>query len=469
MKKEIIKPFDLASYKNGAKVKTRDGHEVRIICTDAKHIFYPIIALVKLMNNNESTMSYTLEGKLYYGLTNDPNDLVIVEEVEEPEFWSEDERIRKRIIHALHGDVLDMEETTKAIAWLEKQGEQKQEANYPKFDFEDILALQCCMETADKVIEDKALYEKLKSLHSRLHDAYWIGKQSVKPQGKSAIEAINEEKVDNANKVELNDYSSIDPHFGKPIDNVEPKFHDGQWIVWQGKYFKVNYNGCRYELTDQNGKNTSLEYGTIDETAHLWNISDAKDGDVLATEDVVFIFKHIDKTGLSLCKSYCEVIGNSELGLGFDFSINDVYPASKEQRELLHSKIKEAGYEWDAKLKQVKKIKNEIEIPYGAKDSELIKESYNIPKGFHIEVIKKGEKSINNDIWHDNTCIPDKDDKEILVEYNLNNSTRPNHLFHDVAPYDSSSKMFHCYSMHLKLEEIIRWAYMDDILQVVNR
>lgn len=38
---------------------------------------------------------------------------------------SEDERIRKRIIHALHGDVLDMEETNKAIAWLEKQGEQE--------------------------------------------------------------------------------------------------------------------------------------------------------------------------------------------------------------------------------------------------------------------------------------------------------------------------------------------------------
>ena len=38
---------------------------------------------------------------------------------------SEDERIRKRIIQALHGDVLDMEETTKAIAWLNKQGEQK--------------------------------------------------------------------------------------------------------------------------------------------------------------------------------------------------------------------------------------------------------------------------------------------------------------------------------------------------------
>ena len=36
MKKEIIKPFDLEAYKNGAKVRTRDGHEARIICTDAK-------------------------------------------------------------------------------------------------------------------------------------------------------------------------------------------------------------------------------------------------------------------------------------------------------------------------------------------------------------------------------------------------------------------------------------------------
>ena len=27
MKKEIIKPFDLEAWKNGAKVKTRNGHE----------------------------------------------------------------------------------------------------------------------------------------------------------------------------------------------------------------------------------------------------------------------------------------------------------------------------------------------------------------------------------------------------------------------------------------------------------
>lgn len=51
-----------------------------------------------------------------------------------------------------------------------------------------------------------------------------------------------------------------------------------------------------------------------------------------------------------------------------------------------------------------KKIEDEIEIPFGAKDSELQEETYFIPKGFHAEidddkvVIKKGEKSTT---WSD--------------------------------------------------------------------
>lgn len=91
MKKEIIKkPFDLEAYKNGAKIQTRDGHEVRIICTDAKHIFYPIIALVKIADYSEITQSYTSKGKINTDAISN-NDLVIVEEVEDPEFWSDNE------------------------------------------------------------------------------------------------------------------------------------------------------------------------------------------------------------------------------------------------------------------------------------------------------------------------------------------------------------------------------------------
>lgn len=65
-------------------------------------------------------------------------------------------------------------------------------------------------------------------------------------------------------------------------NKVEPRFKNGQWVVWQDKCYTVNYNGCGYELVDQNGLSTSLEYGTINENAHLWDIAkDAKDADVL--------------------------------------------------------------------------------------------------------------------------------------------------------------------------------------------
>lgn len=93
MKKEIIKSFDLEAYKNGAKVRTRGGHEVRIICTDAKNPFSPIVALISLSDGCEIAQSYTSKGKkqLTKGVISD-DDLVIVEEVEVPEFWSDKEK-----------------------------------------------------------------------------------------------------------------------------------------------------------------------------------------------------------------------------------------------------------------------------------------------------------------------------------------------------------------------------------------
>lgn len=92
MKKEIIKPFDLETYKNGAKVKTRNGREVRIICTDVKNPYYSIVALVKLDDGSEAFRTYTSEGKFMpFKNTISNDDLVIVEEVKEQEFWSDKE------------------------------------------------------------------------------------------------------------------------------------------------------------------------------------------------------------------------------------------------------------------------------------------------------------------------------------------------------------------------------------------
>lgn len=61
-----MKQFNLEEYlKNpDREVVTRDGHKVRIICTDRKnHDSSPIIALVETDEDNEKVRSYKIDGK----------------------------------------------------------------------------------------------------------------------------------------------------------------------------------------------------------------------------------------------------------------------------------------------------------------------------------------------------------------------------------------------------------------------
>ena len=61
-----MKQFNLEEYlKNpNREVVTRDGHKVRIICTDRKnHDSYPIIALVESDEDDEKVRSFKIDGK----------------------------------------------------------------------------------------------------------------------------------------------------------------------------------------------------------------------------------------------------------------------------------------------------------------------------------------------------------------------------------------------------------------------
>ena len=155
----------------------------------------------------------------------------------------------------------------------------------------------------------------------------------------------------------------------KLTDKVAPKFKVGDWITNGACTIQITSVDDTYYWHDNDCVGGDIE--SMDKEYHLWTIKDAKDGDVLAIKDIVFIFKHMDKTGLSLCMSYCEVIGNSKLGLGFDFSINDVHPATKEQRDFLSQKMKEFGYKWNAKKKELKKI--EQKPAWSEEDEKLLK------------------------------------------------------------------------------------------------
>lgn len=92
MKKKIIKPFSVEEWRNGAKVETRNGRPVRLLCTDYMDSDYPVVGIVSMCEGAESISTFTLEGRHNIHREED-RDLVIVEEVEEPERWADDKNV----------------------------------------------------------------------------------------------------------------------------------------------------------------------------------------------------------------------------------------------------------------------------------------------------------------------------------------------------------------------------------------
>jgi hypothetical protein len=107
------------------------------------------------------------------------------------------------------------------------------------------------------------------------------------------------------------------------------------------------------------------------EGVRLWTIQDAKDGDVLASELCysIILYKCIEDGNIQF---YCDYDFSDIDMPGDRFSINsgqhygnvkdstDFHPATKEQRDLLFQKMKEAGYGWDANKKELKKIEQRM-------------------------------------------------------------------------------------------------------------
>ena len=69
-------PFDIERAKRGDKVITREGNAVRIVCFDALGD-YPIVALVKVYDSQETITSYTVKGKFWTTKREDNNDLMM--------------------------------------------------------------------------------------------------------------------------------------------------------------------------------------------------------------------------------------------------------------------------------------------------------------------------------------------------------------------------------------------------------
>ena len=275
---------------------------------------------------------------------------------------SEDERIRNKLLKMFN----DMErdesilddyglDKLKTIVWLEKQCEQKpvEWGEEDENEYNHIL----------KILNLVAEEQETKGYNNLINSANWLksikdriqSNQSNKPQGKTALEAINEKTVDNSNKI------------------IKPKFHEGEWVVSpMGVYWHIDkISNNRYEVTSNTGASTDWPLNT--KLYHRFTIQDAKPGDIIYVEskfntfDFIGIFYTLEN-GNFWC--YCDVSSDSDIYNDYleywEFD-NDkgfvaldrynFYPATKEQRDCLFEKMKEAGYEWDAEKKELKHYK----------------------------------------------------------------------------------------------------------------
>ena len=160
----------------------------------------------------------------------------------------------------------------------------------------------------------------------------------------------------------------------KPDDKVEPKFHKGDFVVDKdGRIFQIeriekDFSHITYACSLI--ENPIFWFLYLEREIRKWTIQDAKDGDVLVTPlpkeceagVQIFLFKEINSRwyAKNCVEFYCRVCQgvfkkpNETVFMGK--ASGTFYPATKEQRYVFFAKMREAGYEWDAKKLELKKI-----------------------------------------------------------------------------------------------------------------
>ena len=275
--------------------------------------------------------------KRWDGIKLSSNDLFTEELKQIVDIENEDERLRKTAISFLK-DFAEQgyENAVECIDWLEKQGEPNPYSGV-SFKYNGHTWGMCARDNGVEILVDGEIKERI-----------FLDNE---PQDKSALEAIKEEKVDN-----------------------EPKFKVGDWVVNKfGDSFHIDsLDKKNYQVSNGKGNYNYFPISKQDEM-HLWDIQDAKDGDVLSLSwledknlcEKIIIFKKYHSDGvIGLYSTPCvEGYGNTFKNGKMIFNEKvpyysktwtcNLHPSTKEQRDFLFQKIKEAGYEWDADKKEL--------------------------------------------------------------------------------------------------------------------
>ena len=324
---------------------------------------------------------------------------------------------------------------TKAIAWLEKQGEQKPVPDWmPKF---------------------------LDELRSKKNYFDWDEHRDIEG---GILAIIKWMKPNYFNRKDGESESS---------DKVKAKFKVGDWVVYDHRTYQI------VELPQGRLINASLSRNGKTEQVPLpycekWSIQDAKNGDVLACENGwTCIFKTLvnDETFSSYCfmdntKWFCET-GSECHTLREEFvkAYNGkIHPATKEQRDLLFQKMKEAGYEWDAEKKELKKIVDEEQIKKNLQNNSFRRMFEQKQVIDYPDSLPKDNWELTHEFVEKFGRIPkDEDELNALIQYvlkrknhserNEEDETYLEHVFTAVKAYYTDDKGHE----NPWREELLRW------------
>lgn len=296
------------------------------------------------MDSKETTIPFgAFDSELHYHEINIPDGCeatikdgkIIIRKIE-----SEDERIRKELITWLQnteGQVLPIDRYKAALAWLEKQGTKEPKKTSIWNHWKDGI----CGNGEGKLIyliKDGDDY----SLSSSL--AYECDYLELSDLDKLMLQ---EKQGNLADKV------------------IKPKFHEGDWVVFNNRHGSVyqveKIENYEYTLRHFLGGSMPLSFSHED-MIRAWTVKDARDGDVQTDGDYPCLFKSINEgngmfayCGINGCRNFVTK-ADGEDNILWDDAPENYCPATKEQRDTLFAKMKEAGYEWDADKKELRQI-----------------------------------------------------------------------------------------------------------------
>ena len=251
------------------------------------------------------------------------------------------------------------------IAWLEKQGEQKPCMIQWKGDnLKEVIDFTGKDKNFEKWFKSFEEYEKYVHEHNDIFKLFnENGNHYEIPVGAWIVKTPDGYNI--ASNAVLKQ---------KSADKIEPKFKVGDWVVNEFGDWTVHIDSLdkkSYQVSDGKGNYNYFPISKQDEM-HLWTIEDAKDGDVLSfyceyksnkMVQVGIIEKYVGKNGgcSNAFKIHVGVNWDNNLQIGKYMGCSDIHPSTKELRDLLFTKMKEAGYEWDFNKKELIKIEDEPE------------------------------------------------------------------------------------------------------------